>query len=216
MEARPLGGELDEHRHGAVRLRARLGEEPVGDLALHHHRPELDARQPVEALDDERRRDVVREIGDELPWCRLECREVDAKRVTEVKLDVVPPREPLGEVRLEGTVELDCVHTLDTLGEVAGQDAEAGADLEHDVVLLELREAPNHAEDVLVHQEVLAEISVRRDRKLHGSEKAAAAFAEMRSASSPASSPRAFASSATVRTMFAGSLGRPRRAWGAR
>ena len=36
------------------------GEEPVGDLALHHHAPEPDARQAVEALDDERRRDVVR------------------------------------------------------------------------------------------------------------------------------------------------------------
>ena len=47
--------------------------------------------------------------------------------------------------------------TLDALGQVPGQDAEAGADLEHDVVLLELREAPDHAEDVLVDQEVLAD-----------------------------------------------------------
>ena len=35
--------ELDEHRHGAVRLRAGCREEAVGDLALHHHAPELDA-----------------------------------------------------------------------------------------------------------------------------------------------------------------------------
>ncbi len=155
-------------------------------------------------------------LATSFPGCRLECREVEAQRVAEVKLDVVPAREPLGEVRLEGTVELDRMDTLDALGQVAGQDAEARADLEHDVVLLELREAPDHAEDVLVDEEVLAEIAVRANRQLHGSEKAAAAFTEMRSPSSSASSPRTFASSATVRTTFAGSFGRPRRAWGAR
>ena len=38
-----VGGELDQHRDGAVRLRRRDGEEAVGDLALHHHAPQLDA-----------------------------------------------------------------------------------------------------------------------------------------------------------------------------
>ena len=45
-----LRGELHEHRDRAVGLRRGLGEEAVGDLALHHHAPELDARQAVEAL----------------------------------------------------------------------------------------------------------------------------------------------------------------------
>ena len=66
MESRALGGELDEHRDRAVRLRARGREQAVGDLALHHHAPALDVRQPVEALDEERRRDVVRQVCDEL------------------------------------------------------------------------------------------------------------------------------------------------------
>ena len=45
MEAGPLGGELDQHRNGPVRLRRGLGEEAVGDLPLHHHAPELEAGQ---------------------------------------------------------------------------------------------------------------------------------------------------------------------------
>ena len=42
MEAGPLGRELDEHGDGAVRLGRRRREEAVGDLALHHHAPELE------------------------------------------------------------------------------------------------------------------------------------------------------------------------------
>ena len=66
MEAGALGGELDEHRDAAVRLRRRDREEAVGDLALHHHRPELERGQPGEALGDDRRRDVVGQVRDEL------------------------------------------------------------------------------------------------------------------------------------------------------
>ena len=121
------------------------------------------------------------EVGDELPRCRFEGREVEAQRVAEAKLDVVSLREPLGQVRLEAAVELDRMHEPDALGEVAGEDTEAGADLEHDVVFLELRESADHAEDVFVDQEVLPQLAVRRDRQLHGSEKTEAAFAEIRS-----------------------------------
>ena len=49
----------------------------------------------------------------------------------------------------------------DAIGEVARQDAEAGSDLEHDVVAAELGEAADHAEDVLVGEEVLAELLLR-------------------------------------------------------
>ena len=64
--------------------------------------------------------------------------------------------------RLERAVELDRVDVRDALGEVAREDAEARADLEHDVVGLEVGEAPDHAEDVLVDEEVLAELLLRR------------------------------------------------------
>ena len=89
MEAGALGRELDEHRHRAVRLRPRRGEEAVGDLALHHHAPALDGRQAVEALDDDRRRDVVRQVRDELRRRRLERAEVERERVAASASSVV-------------------------------------------------------------------------------------------------------------------------------
>ena len=66
-------------------------------------------------------------------------------------------------MRLERAVELDRVDVRDALGEVAREDAEAGADLEHDVVRAEVGETADHAEDVLVDEEVLAELLLRRD-----------------------------------------------------
>ena len=77
-------------------------------------------------------------------------------------------REPLREVRLERAVELDGVDVRDPLGEVVGEDAEARADLEHDVVGVELGEAADDAEDVLVDEEVLAESPLRRDGSFTG------------------------------------------------
>ena len=101
------------------------------------------------------------------------------------------------------------MHVRDAVGEVAGEHAEPRADLEDDVCRVEGGEAADHAEDVVVDEEVLAELLLRADA--HGSEKAAVALASICAASSAASSPRAAASAATVWTTFAGSFGRPRR-----
>ena len=213
VEAGPVGGELDEHRDGAVRLRRRLGEEPVRDLALHHHAPELDRRQSGEALGDDRRRHVVGQVGDELGRDGLERGEVERESVAPVELDVRPRRERR-EVRLEGAVELDGVDVAGAVGEVAGEDTEAGPHLEHDVSLVEPREPPDHGEDVLVGEEVLPEPLLGTDA--HGNSKAADALASICAASSPASSPRTAASAATVWTTCAGSFVRPRTGCGAR
>ena len=93
-----------------------------------------------------------------------------------MSVDVLATAKALGEMRLEPAVELDRVHARDSLGEVFGQDPQAGPDLEHDVVRVELGEPPDDAEDVVVDEEVLSEIAVGCDRELHGSENAAAAF----------------------------------------
>src|SRR5207244_2691660 len=106
------------------------------------------------------------------------------------------------------------------LCKVRRQHAETGPDLEHDVGLVELREAADHAEDVFVGEEVLPELLLRSRAhwagEATGSQKAAVALASIRSPSSPTSSPRTCASVATVWTTFAGSFGRPRRGTGAR
>src|SRR5262245_45712817 len=54
VETGALARELDENGNRAVRLRARIGEEAVGDLTLHHHTPALEPRKRIETLDDDR------------------------------------------------------------------------------------------------------------------------------------------------------------------
>ena len=144
----------------------------------------------------------------------LERAEVERERVAEDQLDVRRGPRALAQVRLERAVELDRVDVRDALGEVPREDAEPGADLEHDVVGVELGEPADHAEDVLVDEEVLAERLLRRDA--HGSRRRRSAFASICAASSAASSPRASASAASVCTTLAGSLRRPRTGCGAR
>ena len=112
------------------------------------------------------------------------------------------------EVWRKRPVELDCVDVSGAIGEAAGEDAEAGPDLEHDVVVVELGQSLDHAEDVLVDEKVLAELLLRANA--HGRRNAAAALASIRATSSAGSSPRTSASAATVWTTFAGSFGRPR------
>src|SRR5204863_3258443 len=87
-------------------------------------------------------------------------------------------------------------------------------DLEDDVLRRELGQTADHAQDVLVDEEVLAELALRED--VHGSEKTAAAFASICRVNSLASSPRIAASAATVWTTCAGSFVVPRTGWGER
>ena len=161
MEAGLLRAELHQHRDRPVGLRRRLGEESFGHLPLHHHAPELEPRLAVEALDDHRGRDVVREVRDELR--RAEPREVEPESVPEMELDVRSTAQSLPQRPLETGIELDSVHLCHAVGEIHRERAEPWADLEHTVDGLELREAADHAEDVLVDEEVLAELLLRAD-----------------------------------------------------
>ena len=63
-------------------------------------------------------------------------------------------------------VDLDDVHVRDARREVLREHAEPAADLQHDVVGRELGGARDHAEDVRVDQEVLAELAVRAHAEL--------------------------------------------------
>src|SRR5207237_579715 len=100
------------------------------------------------------------------------------------------------------------------IGEIRREHAEAGPDLEHDVCLVELGEPADHAEDVLVDEEVLTELLLRANA--HGSRNAVDAFASIRRPSSSGSSPRVSASAASVCTTYAGSFVLPRTGCGAR
>src|SRR5207247_9686215 len=125
-----------------------------------------------------------------------------------------PPRETLRELRLEGAVELDGDDLEDAVGQVDGQGAEPGADLEHYVLAGQLRKTADHAEDVLVDEEVLTQLALREGG--HCSPKTAAAFASICRARSSRSSPRIAASADSVWTTCAGSFVVPRTGCGAR
>src|SRR5438034_5903711 len=214
MESGALRDELDQHRDRAVRLRRGRGEEAVRHLALHHHAPQLQVGQAVEAFGDKRGRDVVRQVGDELRRTGRRLAKVEPQRVAEPELDVRAAGDTLHQLRTERRIELDGVDLLDAVGEKGGQDAQTGADLEHDVALVQLGLPPDHAEDVLVDEKVLPELLLGPNG--HARPRAARALSSMRCASSPGSSPRVSASDATVWTTYAGSFLLPRTGCGAR
>ena len=67
------------------------------------------------------------------------------------------------QARLERAVDLGGVNPGDAVGEVAGEYAQPRPDLQDDVGRVELGQSPDHAEDVLVDEEVLAELLLRDD-----------------------------------------------------
>jgi hypothetical protein len=83
-----------------------------------------------------------------------------------VQSGVVERRERVVERRLQRAVDLDDMEVLDARREVLGEDAQAPAHLEHDVVRRQLGGATDHLEQVVVDQEVLAELAVRADAEL--------------------------------------------------
>ena len=88
-------------------------------------------------------------------------RDVELHRVGEVERGVGVRVERVAQRGLERAVELDHVDVAHARGEVLAEHAEAAADLEHDVVGLQLRGARDDLEDVRVDQEVLAEVALR-------------------------------------------------------
>src|SRR5262249_8263104 len=98
-------------------------------------------------------------------------------------------------MRLERAVDLDGVYERDTPGQEARQDTEARPDLEHHVAGSETGHALDDAQDVLVHEEMLAE---RFPGANAHRPKQRAAFSSICTASSSASPFRARASAATV------------------
>ncbi len=92
--------------------------------------------------------------------------EVERHGVGEVERDVLERVDRVPQGRLEPSVDLDHVDVGRAGGEVLGEDAQAAADLEHDIPRADLAGPFDHAEDVRVDQEVLAELPPRTDVEL--------------------------------------------------
>ncbi len=163
--------ELREHGRHSVGRGARGGGEPLADLALDHGHPGRHLGQLLDRAQDDGGGDAVRQVGDDLGGQRLERAQVELDRVGQVERRVGVRVERVAQRRLEPAVQLDHVDVARRLREVLGQHAEAAADLQHDVVRADLRGARDHAEQVRVDQEVLAEVAVRPDpERLHAAQ----------------------------------------------
>ena len=160
METRPLGRQLHEDRHRRHR---------PSFAALHRADPRLPAvpsrtrrrsREPSEALDEQRRRDRVREIRNELDGGGRRSPErsgASPNTSTTFAASAIRARRWSSSAG-----RLDSVDRRDPLGEVPREHAKAGANLEHHVGLLERSEALDDAEDVLV-DEMLSQLTVQDD-----------------------------------------------------
>ena len=137
--------------------------------------------------------------------------------------------ERVAQRRLQGPVDLHHVKVRHPLGQVLRQHAKSPAHLKHHVRDVELSRATDHLENVVVHEEVLTELSVRPDAELahpppagltpaaHQSPpKTRAAFRSTASSSASYDIPRSSATNPAVATTLAGSLGLPRTGCGAR
>ncbi len=136
--------------------------------------------------------------------------EVEAHGVAPVHRHVVEALERAAERRLEAAVDLDGVHVRAVPGQARRERAHSRADLERHVVGPQLGQPLDHAEQVVVHEEVLAEARVgpeaelgqprERDlaRGVHGKAKTRAALASTCAASSGTATPRMAATAPSV------------------
>ena len=166
-----LARELGEHRRRAVGGAAGLRREPLADLALDHRDLRLDGGQLLHHAQEHGRGDAVGEVRHDLGRRRVERGEVEADRVGEVQGRVGVRVQGVAEGRLELAVDLHHVDMGDAWRQVLRQHAEAAADLEHHVLRVELRLAPDHVEQVRVDQEVLPQLAVGADaERLHAAQ----------------------------------------------
>ena len=148
-----------------------------------------------------------------------------------VQADVACVRNHLREGGLEAPVDLHRVHRAGRAREGGGQHPQAGAHLQHGVARADARLAHGQVDQVLVEQEVLAELGVGAQamgrEQPHDADpappgrpghqaKARAAFRVVSSSRASSVTPRSAAMNRSVWTTLAGRLGRPRRGTGAR
>ena len=115
-------------------LRAGLRAQPVGDLALHHHHPGLEARQFRDRPDQERGCDRVGQVGDHLVGRRRQAlRGPGASRRPRSARRRPPARASASScLRSRLSISITC-SAADLRSEALGQGAAAAPHLEHDV-----------------------------------------------------------------------------------
>ena len=164
---RARGPVRDLHAHRAVRRRARARHESFRRLPLHHHDHPVDLRDAVEQVADERRRHVVRQVGDEHPP-RIagrsptgSSRAFQSASIASASTTVTLARSATTS-RRSGTIPRS-TSTAVIVGAGVGQGErqrpEPGADLDHAIARPDPGEIGDAAHGVGVGDEVLPEVA---------------------------------------------------------
>jgi hypothetical protein len=151
-------------RGRSVRLLARLCDESLADLALHHHDEAIDLRYALEQVDHQGHRDVVGQVRDHgPPLVAEELPPVGAHRVELLDVDVRIRRHDLAKRRRQTAVELHGQHVAPGLAERDGDRAEPGPDLDDAVTTAHAGVGDDRAGQIRVGDEVLPERLRRAD-----------------------------------------------------
>ena len=141
------------------------GDEAQGDLVLEHQGQAVERADPVEPAEQQRRCDVVGQVGDDLARGCGEGRRVEVERVAGD--DLQPAGKgggKLAQCRKTARVALDRDDMGGAFGKQrAGQPAGAGADLDDVGGVERTRGAGDAARQVEVEEEVLAEPALGGD-----------------------------------------------------
>ena len=156
------GGRL----HGDRQIRKVTGRrrDPLGDLALDHQHQHRRGRLDAQVTEQERRRDLVRQVCDELVRRSQIVGRIELQRVALDDLDVL-----WHQARQHGrqvAVQLERDDPPRPPRQLLGQDAEARPDFEHLVVGRQRGGRRDLARDPDVGQERLREPSARLEAKL--------------------------------------------------
>ena len=201
-------GNLDTDR--AIGGRPRRCREPFGNLLLHHDEHHGDLRHEVEQVGDQRRGDVVRQVGDEGVRTAFDGKDlvpVEPHGVRMEHRDIALGVGVLAQSVNHVPVDLDREDRRAGFGKRQGERSEPGADFHHLRLHINVGEADDPSHGVRIHDEVLAERTTRMSarliepglhllsRKCHArsSRKARVVFANVAAASSADDIPRAAA-----------------------
>ena len=160
----PRAGQLHQHGDGAVGLAGGSGEQPVGDLALHHHAEPLTHRQGVH---DHRRRHAVGQVGDHRRGRRLAAHAKSTRMASANSSRTLST--PSSVIASAGcsrrSISIACTSRVRSASQRVSTPR-PGPTSSTTSSSPQRRNRADHAQHVVVDQEVLAEVAVGRDAEL--------------------------------------------------
>ena len=160
-----LARQLREHGRHPVRAAPRRGRKPLADLALHHRDPRAHPRQLLDCAQQHARRHSVRQVRHDLLGCRLHRAEVDCHRVRPVHVTFACASVASRSAsRRRSSISITCTCAVRSArySESTPRPPPTSSTTSS---RRQLGRAADHAEDVGVDQEVLAELAVRAARR---------------------------------------------------